>query len=72
VSPDGGLKPQGSISSSSSKIKNKTANTQKVNSTGWWYMVTCELDLLCTAAAVVLVTNLISCSEEKKMSVGKK
>jgi hypothetical protein len=56
-------------------LKNKTANTQdtskqvrqkEVNSTGWWYTLTCELDLLCMAVVVVLVTNLIYFSEEIK------
>jgi hypothetical protein len=56
-------------------LKNKTANTQdtprqkEANSTGWWYTLTCEFDLLCTAVVAVLITNLIYFSEEIKMDV---
>jgi hypothetical protein len=58
VSPNGGLKaapppPQ----------KQNSEHTGGGELNGLVYTVTCELDLLCTAAVVVPATNLIYCSE---------
>jgi hypothetical protein len=55
VSPNGGLK---AAPSPPPKKKSEHTRQKEVNSTGWWYMLTCELDLLCTTIAVVLATNL--------------
>jgi hypothetical protein len=62
ASPNGGLKAAPSLPQ---KQNSEHTRQKEVNST-------CELDLLCTAVVVVLVTNLIYFSEKIKKSVGKK
>jgi hypothetical protein len=56
---------QGS-SFSSSKTKSEHTRQKEVDSTGWWYMFTCELDLLCTAVA-----NLFAGGNKKMARVEK-
>jgi hypothetical protein len=63
VSPNGGLK---AASSPPQKQHSEHRRQKEVNSTGWSYTLTCELDLLCTAVVVELAANLIYFSREKK------
>jgi hypothetical protein len=69
VSPNGGLK---AAPSPPQKQHSEHTGQKEVNSTGWWYTLTCELDLLCRAVLLDLGANLIYFSEEIKKSVEEK
>jgi hypothetical protein len=63
--PNGGLK---AAPSPPQKQHREHTRQKEVNSTGWLYTLTCELelDLLCKAVVVELVANFINFSEEIK------
>jgi hypothetical protein len=69
VSPNGGLK---AAPSPPQKQNSEHTRQKEVNSTGFGSIaLTCELDLLCMAVAVVLVANLIYFPKEISISVEK-
>jgi hypothetical protein len=52
-------------------LKNKTANTQEVNSTGWWYTVTCDIGLTLYSSSCGTRYELNLLLGREKMSVEK-
>jgi hypothetical protein len=54
VSPNGGLK---AAPSPPQKQHSEHTRQKEVDSTGWQYALTCELDLLCTAVVAVCRTR---------------